>query len=77
MDTEISNETEFPSKYDEKLGDETALPEVDRRDTVSQDLLKESEVQMVDDQNVEREGDGKDAADEWQDVSLVTPACFF
>ncbi|XP_010142839.1 PREDICTED: DNA repair protein complementing XP-G cells, partial [Buceros rhinoceros silvestris] len=72
VDTEISNEAEFPTKYDEKLGDETALPEVemDRRDTVSQDLLKESEVQMTSDQNVEREGDGKDAADEWQDISL-------
>ncbi|NWR62904.1 ERCC5 protein, partial [Bucorvus abyssinicus] len=72
VDTEISNEAEFPTKYDEKLGDETALPEVEmeRRDTVAQDLLKESEVQMADDQNVERGGDGKDAADEWQDVSL-------
>ncbi|XP_075573081.1 DNA excision repair protein ERCC-5 [Pelecanus crispus] len=73
VDTEISNEAELPTKYDEKLGDETALPEVetDRHDIVTQDLLKESdEVQLANDQNVEREDDGKDAADEWQDVSL-------
>ncbi|NXN47720.1 ERCC5 protein, partial [Rhinoptilus africanus] len=73
VDTEISNETEFPTKYDEKLGDETELPEVetDRRDTVSQDLLQESdEVQLANNQDVEREDDGKDAADEWQDISL-------
>ncbi|XP_074993669.1 DNA excision repair protein ERCC-5 isoform X1 [Calonectris borealis] len=73
VDTEISNEAEFPTKYDEKLGDETALPEVetDRHDIVTQDLLKESdEVQLANDQNVEREDDGKDAVDEWQDVSL-------
>ncbi|NXE11583.1 ERCC5 protein, partial [Lophotis ruficrista] len=73
VDTEISNEAEFPTKYDEKLGDETALPEMetDSHDTVTQDLLKESdEVQLANDQNVEREDDGKDAADEWQDISL-------
>ncbi|KAM7128188.1 DNA excision repair protein ERCC-5-like isoform 1-T1 [Ciconia maguari] len=73
VDTEISNEAEFPTKYDEKLGDETALPEVetDRHDIVTQDLLKESgEVQLSNDQSVEREDDGKDAADEWQDISL-------
>ncbi|XP_059691506.1 DNA excision repair protein ERCC-5 [Gavia stellata] len=73
VDTEISNEAEFPTTYDEKLGDETALPEVepDRRDIVTQNLLKESdEVQLANDQNVEREDHGKDAADEWQDVSL-------
>ncbi|XP_075382205.1 DNA excision repair protein ERCC-5 isoform X1 [Mycteria americana] len=73
VDTEISNEAEFPTKYDEKLGDETALPEVetDRHDIVTQDLLKESgEVQLANDQSVEREDDGKDAADEWQDISL-------
>ncbi|XP_052641636.1 DNA excision repair protein ERCC-5 isoform X2 [Harpia harpyja] len=73
VDTEISNEAEFPTKYDEKLGDETALPEVetDRHAVVTQDLLKESdEVQLANDQNVEREDDGKDAVDEWQDVSL-------
>ncbi|NXX76664.1 ERCC5 protein, partial [Urocolius indicus] len=72
VDTEISHEAEFPTKYDEKLGDETALPEVetDTRDTVTQDLVKESdEVQLANDQNVERE-DGKDASDEWQDISL-------
>ncbi|KAM6097178.1 DNA excision repair protein ERCC-5-like isoform 2-T2 [Chlamydotis macqueenii] len=73
VDTEISNEAEFPTKYDEKLGDETALPETetDSHDTVTQDLLKESdEVQLANDQNVEREDDSKDAADEWQDISL-------
>ncbi|NXW20140.1 ERCC5 protein, partial [Circaetus pectoralis] len=73
VDTEISNEAEFPTKYDEKLGDETALPEVetDRHAVVTQDLLKDSdEVQLANDQNVERKDDGKDAADEWQDVSL-------
>ncbi|XP_069658455.1 DNA excision repair protein ERCC-5 [Haliaeetus albicilla] len=73
VDTEISNEAEFPTKYDEKLCDETALPEVetDRHAVVTQDLLKESdEAQLANDQNVEREDDGKDAVDEWQDVSL-------
>ncbi|PKU43935.1 hypothetical protein llap_5748 [Limosa lapponica baueri] len=73
VDTEISNETEFPAKYDEKPGDETALPEMetDRHDIVAQDLLQESdEVQLANDQNVETEDDGKDAADEWKDISL-------
>ncbi|KFZ65830.1 DNA repair protein complementing XP-G cells, partial [Podiceps cristatus] len=73
VDSEISNETEFPTKYDEKLGDETALPEVeaDRHDTVTQDLLKDSdEGQLANDENVERQDDGKDAVDEWQDISL-------
>ncbi|KAM9246777.1 DNA excision repair protein ERCC-5-like [Leptosomus discolor] len=73
VDTEIRNEAEFPTKCDEKLGDETVLPEAeaDRHDIVTQDLLKESdEEQLADDQNVEREDDGKDAADEWQDISL-------
>ncbi|XP_063193354.1 DNA excision repair protein ERCC-5 isoform X2 [Chroicocephalus ridibundus] len=73
VDSEISNEAEFPTKYDEKLGDETELPEVetDNHDIVTQDLLEESdEVQLANDQNVEREDDGKDAADEWQDISL-------
>ncbi|KFP34231.1 DNA repair protein complementing XP-G cells, partial [Colius striatus] len=72
VDTEIGNEAEFPTKYDEKLGDETAPPEVetDTHDTVTQDLMKESdEVQLANDQNVERE-DSKDASDEWQDISL-------
>lgn len=80
MDTEISNEAEFSAKYDEKLGDETALPEVetDGHDIVTQDLLKESdEVQLANNQNVERDDDGKDAANEWQDISLVTPCYLF
>ncbi|KFR09804.1 DNA repair protein complementing XP-G cells, partial [Opisthocomus hoazin] len=70
---EISNEAELPTKYDEKTCDETALPEIetDRCDIVTQDLLKESDdVQLANDQGVEREDDGKDAADEWQDISL-------
>ncbi|NXG68853.1 ERCC5 protein, partial [Baryphthengus martii] len=73
VDTEISNEAEFPTKYNEEPGDEATLPEVetDRQDTVTQDLLKEfDEVGLANDQNVEREDGGKDAADEWQDVSL-------
>ncbi|NXK19973.1 ERCC5 protein, partial [Arenaria interpres] len=73
VDTEISNEAEFPAKYDEKLGDETALPEVetDRHDIVTQDLLQEpDEVQLANNQNVETEDYGKDAADEWKDISL-------
>ncbi|XP_009867769.1 PREDICTED: DNA repair protein complementing XP-G cells [Apaloderma vittatum] len=72
VDAEISNEAEFPTESDEKLGDETAFPEVetDRCDTVTQDLPKESdEVQLANDQSVERE-DGEDAVDEWQDISL-------
>ncbi|GAB0179163.1 DNA repair protein complementing XP-G cells-like [Grus japonensis] len=73
VDTEINNEAEFAPKYDEKLDDEAALPKVetDKHDIVTQDLLKESdEVQLANDQNVAREDDGKDAVDEWQDVSL-------
>ncbi|NWX43335.1 ERCC5 protein, partial [Steatornis caripensis] len=72
VDTEIDNETEFPTKYDEKLGDETGLPEMEMdRHGVAQDLLKESdEAQLSKDQNVEREDDGKDAVAEWQDISL-------
>ncbi|NXK53286.1 ERCC5 protein, partial [Chauna torquata] len=73
VDTEISNESEFPIKYDERLGDKTALSEreKDGHDTVTQDLLKESdEVQLTNSQNAEQENDGKDAADEWQDISL-------
>ncbi|XP_071404766.1 DNA excision repair protein ERCC-5 [Pithys albifrons albifrons] len=72
VDTKVSNEAEFPTKYDEKLGDDIALPEVetDRPDIVTQDLLKESEMQLGNTQNVEREADGKDSVDEWQDISL-------
>lgn len=79
MDTEISNETESPPKYDEELGDKTAVleTEADRHDIVTQDLLKESEVQLANDQDVEKEYDGEDAADEWQDISLVTSCYLF
>ncbi|KFO12780.1 DNA repair protein complementing XP-G cells, partial [Balearica regulorum gibbericeps] len=73
VDTEINNEAEFATKYDDKLDDEAALPklETDKHDIVTQDLLKESdEVQLPNDQNVAREDDGKDAVDEWQDISL-------
>uniref|UniRef100_A0A8C8EEQ5 ERCC5 protein n=1 Tax=Otus sunia TaxID=257818 RepID=A0A8C8EEQ5_9STRI len=73
LDTEVSNKTEFPSKCAEKLCVETAITEVeaDKHDIVTQDLLKESdEVQLANDQNVERENYGKDAADEWQDINL-------
>ncbi|KAM6439275.1 DNA excision repair protein ERCC-5-like [Rhynochetos jubatus] len=73
VDVEVSNETEFSTKYDGKLGDETACLEVetDRHDTATQDLLKESdEVHLANDQDVERENDGKEAVDEWQDISL-------
>ncbi|KFW10176.1 DNA repair protein complementing XP-G cells, partial [Eurypyga helias] len=73
VDAEISNEAVSPTKYDEKLGDETARPEVepDSHGTVTQDLLKEpDEVQLADSQNAEREDGGKEAVDEWQDISL-------
>ncbi|XP_065495874.1 DNA excision repair protein ERCC-5 [Caloenas nicobarica] len=73
VDTEISNEAESSPKYDEELGDETAVPETeaDRHDIVTQDLLKESdEVQLANNQNVEKEDDGEGAVDEWQDISL-------
>ncbi|NXW61712.1 ERCC5 protein, partial [Eurystomus gularis] len=72
VDTEVSNETEFPTKCEEKQGDETTLPEVetDRHNTVTHLLMESDEVELADDQNVAREDDGKDAADEWQDVSL-------
>ncbi|XP_056183087.1 DNA excision repair protein ERCC-5 [Falco biarmicus] len=71
--TEISNKAEFATECDEKLGDETVLPEGEtgHHNTVTQDLLKESdEVQFASSQNVEREDDGKDAGDEWQDINL-------
>lgn len=74
MDAEVSNEAEFPTKYDEKMDDEPTLPEVeaDRPDVFTLDLLKESdEVQLGNTQNVEREDDGKGAVDEWQDINLV------
>ncbi|XP_065534026.1 DNA excision repair protein ERCC-5 [Lathamus discolor] len=72
VETEISNEAEFPAKCDEELSDETALPKVetDRHDTVTQELLKESEVQLANNQSVEREDDDKDAEDMWQDISM-------
>ncbi|KAF4795176.1 DNA repair protein complementing XP-G cells [Turdus rufiventris] len=73
VDAEISNEAEFRPKYDEKMGDEPTLPEVetDPPDVLPEDLLKESdEVQLGNTQNAEREADGKGAVDEWQDISL-------
>ncbi|XP_009903548.2 DNA excision repair protein ERCC-5 [Dryobates pubescens] len=73
VDAEVSKEDEFPTKYEEKLHDERTHPEMERdgHAIVTQDLLKESdEVQLVNDQDVEIEDDGKDAADEWQDISL-------
>ncbi|KAM4683640.1 DNA excision repair protein ERCC-5-like isoform 1-T1 [Amazona ochrocephala] len=72
VETEISSEAEFLAKCAEKLSDGTALPEVetDRHDTVTQDLLKESEVQLANNQSVEREDDDKDAEDKWQDISM-------
>ncbi|KFU89847.1 DNA repair protein complementing XP-G cells, partial [Chaetura pelagica] len=75
VDAEINNEAEFPAKYSEKLSDETALPEVETNGhrIVTQDLVKESdddEMQLANDQNVEREDDSKDAHNEWQDISL-------
>ncbi|XP_021271355.1 DNA repair protein complementing XP-G cells-like [Numida meleagris] len=73
VDTIISNEDEFPAKYDERLGDKIALSEVekDRHDIVTQDLLNESdEVQLTNSENAEKEDNSKDAEDEWQDISL-------
>ncbi|KAM9021553.1 DNA excision repair protein ERCC-5-like [Ara ararauna] len=72
VETEISKEAEFPAKCDEELGDGPALPEVEtaRHDTVTQDLLKESEVQLANAQSVERQDDDKDAEDRWQDISM-------
>ncbi|XP_062422774.1 DNA excision repair protein ERCC-5 [Rhea pennata] len=73
VDTEISNEAEFPTECDEKLGDETALTEMekDRHDIVTKDTVEESdEVQLENHQNTESENDAKDAVNEWQDISL-------
>ncbi|XP_068017625.1 DNA excision repair protein ERCC-5 [Melanerpes formicivorus] len=71
VDAEVSKEDEFPTKYEEKLCDEGTHPEMERdgHAIVTQDLLKESEVQLAN-KDVEIEDDGKDAADEWQDISL-------
>ncbi|XP_030914219.1 DNA repair protein complementing XP-G cells isoform X2 [Geospiza fortis] len=73
VDAEVSNEAESPTKYDEKVGDEPTLAEVesDRPDAFTVDLQKESdEVQLRNTQNIEGEADGKAAVDEWQDISL-------
>ncbi|NXG50975.1 ERCC5 protein, partial [Psilopogon haemacephalus] len=70
VDAEVSKEDEFPTNYEEELSDERTIPEMepDGHAIVTQDLLKESDkVQVANDQNVEREDDGKD---EWQDISL-------
>lgn len=74
MDAIISNEDEFSTKYDERLGDKTALSEKeeDGHDTVTQNLLNDSdEVQLTSSQNAEKEDNVEDAKDEWQDISLV------
>ncbi|NXF86049.1 ERCC5 protein, partial [Eubucco bourcierii] len=73
VDAEVSKEDEFPTNYEEQLSDERTVPEMepDEHAVVTQDLLKESdEVQLANDQNVEREDCSKDASDEWQDISL-------
>ncbi|XP_054128344.1 DNA excision repair protein ERCC-5 [Melozone crissalis] len=73
VDAEVSHEAESPTKYDEKVGDEPTLAEVetDRPDAFTVDLQKESdEVQLGNTQNAEGEADGKGAVDEWQDISL-------
>ncbi|KAF2986472.1 hypothetical protein EK904_003736 [Melospiza melodia maxima] len=73
VDAEVSNEAESPTKYDEKVGGEPPLAEVEtgRPDAFTVDLQKESdEVQLGNTQNAEGEADGKGAVDEWQDISL-------
>lgn len=73
VDAEISNEGDSPTKYDERLVEKPALSEMekDRQDVVTQDLQKQSDgAQLTNSQNAEQENDGKDAADEWQDISL-------
>ncbi|XP_021385900.2 DNA excision repair protein ERCC-5 [Lonchura striata] len=73
VDAEVSNDAEFPTKYDEEMSDEPTRAEVetDRPDVFTLDLLKESdEVQLGNTQNVERNADGKAAVEEWQDISL-------
>lgn len=75
MDDVISNEDEFSTEYDERLGDKTALSEreEDGHDVVTQNLLNDSdEVQLASSQNAEKEDNIRDAGDEWQDISLVT-----
>ncbi|OWK62876.1 DNA repair protein complementing XP-G cells [Lonchura striata] len=73
VDAEVSNDAEFPTKYDEEMSDEPTRAEVetDRQDVFTLDVLKESdEVQLGNTQNVERNADGKAAVEEWQDISL-------
>lgn len=80
VDAEVSNDAEFPTKYDEEMSDESTRAEVetDRPDVFTLDLLKESdEVQLGNTQDVERDADGKAAVDEWQDISLVTHCFLF
>ncbi|XP_015706948.1 DNA repair protein complementing XP-G cells isoform X1 [Coturnix japonica] len=73
VDAVISNEDAFPTEYDERLGDKTALSEAeeDGHDTITKNLLNESdEVQLTNSQGAEEEDNIKDAEDEWQDISL-------
>lgn len=79
MDAEISNEGDSPAKYDESLGEKPALSEMekDKQDVVTQNLQESDGAQLTNSQNAEQENDGKDAADEWQDISLVTPRYLF
>lgn len=79
VDAEISNEGDSPAKYDESLGEKPALSEMekDKQDVVTQNLQESDGAQLTNSQNAEQENDGKDAADEWQDISLVTPRYLF
>ncbi|NXL93756.1 ERCC5 protein, partial [Alectura lathami] len=72
VDTEVRSEGEFPPKHSERLGDRTALSEVERdgRGVVTQDLQESDEVQLTNSQIAEKEGGSKDAEDEWQDINL-------
>ncbi|XP_027299641.2 DNA excision repair protein ERCC-5 isoform X1 [Anas platyrhynchos] len=72
VDAEISNEGDSPAKYDESLGEKPALSEMekDKQDVVTQNLQESDGAQLTNSQNAEQENDGKDAADEWQDISL-------
>nr|XP_006131090.1 DNA repair protein complementing XP-G cells isoform X1 [Pelodiscus sinensis] len=84
VDSESSNDTEFPgeifktsiapSEPDETVTVEAAATELQKKgeDDVTENPLKDTteEVQLACHQNAETKKDGKDAVNEWRDISL-------
>ncbi|NWY04071.1 ERCC5 protein, partial [Nothoprocta ornata] len=73
VESDVSSEAELSAEYDEKLGDKTELTETEKEkhDIITEDTAEgPAEVQLTNHQTVESQGDGKDAVNEWQDISL-------